>query len=101
MEIAGDETEYLFANPLKPNKPISREHFTRQINKFLKEMEEEFHTRFTSHSFRKGYINTLWKNSLDMGFVRQAIGHVKSQTPQQYLKPYGEQRVGEQIQSIP
>jgi site-specific recombinase XerD len=29
----------------------------------------------TSHSFRIGYISQLWKDTKDIEFVRQTIGH--------------------------
>ena len=31
----------------------------------------------TSHSFRRGFITQLWKDTNDIEFVRQAIGHIK------------------------
>ena len=34
----------------------------------------------TSHSFRIGYITQLWKDSKDIEFVKQTIGHRKLDT---------------------
>jgi site-specific recombinase XerC len=34
----------------------------------------------TSHSFRIGYITQLWKDSKDIEFVKQSIGHQKLDT---------------------
>ena len=31
--------------------------------------------KITSHSFRIGYISQLWKDTKDIEFVRQTIGH--------------------------
>ena len=34
----------------------------------------------TSHSFRIGYITQLWKDSKNIEFVKQTIGHRKLDT---------------------
>ena len=34
-----------------------------------------FQPVITSHSFRIGYISKLWKDTKDIEFVRQTIGH--------------------------
>ena len=33
----------------------------------------------TSHGFRIGFITKLWRDTGDIEFVRQAIGHAKIQ----------------------
>ena len=39
-------------------------------------MEIEYNVfQITSHSFRIGYISQLWKNTKDIEFVKQTIGH--------------------------
>jgi site-specific recombinase XerD len=34
----------------------------------------------TSHSFRVGYISKLWKDTQDIEFVKQSIGHRRIDT---------------------
>ncbi len=34
----------------------------------------------TSHSFRVGYITQLWKDTKDIEFVKQSIGHRSTDT---------------------
>jgi hypothetical protein len=34
----------------------------------------------TSHSFRVGYISQLWKDTKDIEFVKQSIGHRRMDT---------------------
>jgi len=39
----------------------------------------------TSHSFRIGYITQLWKDTKDIEFVKQTIGHRKLDTTSEYI----------------
>jgi site-specific recombinase XerD len=45
----------------------------------------------TSHSFRIGYITQLWKNSKDIEFVKQTIGHRKLDTTSAYVNQLSDQ----------
>ena len=40
----------------------------------------------TSQSFRIGYITQLWKDSKDIEFVKQIIGHRNLETTSAYIK---------------
>jgi len=40
----------------------------------------------TSHSFRIGFITQLWKDTNDIEFVRQAIGHIKVESTSSYVE---------------
>ena len=40
----------------------------------------------TSHSFRIGFITQLWKDTNDIEFVRQAIGHIKVESTSLYVE---------------
>ena len=44
----------------------------------------------TSHSFRVGYISQLWKDTKDIEFVRQVIGHSKLDTTSSYVQDLSE-----------
>ena len=39
----------------------------------------------TSHSFRVGYITQLWKDTKDIEFVKQTIGHRSMNTTSSYV----------------
>lgn len=45
----------------------------------------------TSHSFRIGYITQLWKDSKDIEFVKQTIGHRKLDTTSYYVNKLSDQ----------
>jgi len=45
----------------------------------------------TSHSFRIGYIIQLWKDSKDIEFVKQSIGHQKLDTTSAYVNKLSNQ----------
>lgn len=67
---------------------LNRTAFTKIINKFLKESTEEFPNKpnIKSHSFRAGFITQLWRDTKDIEFVRQAIGHAKIDTTSRYVQ---------------
>jgi site-specific recombinase XerC len=46
---------------------------------------------FISHSFRIVYINQLWKDSKDIEFVKQSIGHQKLDTTSVYVNKLSNQ----------
>ena len=80
---------YLFsANSSKGQTPLSRSFFTRQMNEVLTQTPEllERGIQLTSHSFRRGYITALWKETKDLEFVRQVIAHKQIGTTSLYVK---------------
>lgn len=70
------------ADPLRP------ESFMRLVNGFLKTSTEKLPSKpnITSHSFRIGFITELWKDTKDIEFVRQTIGHAKIETTSRYVQ---------------
>ncbi len=81
-----EDDSYIFTSE-NSEKPLERDAFNRIINDFLtncaKKLEGQPNVR--SHSFRVGYITQLWKDTSDIEFVRQAIGHIKIETTSQYV----------------
>lgn len=77
---------YLFSS--KGQTPLSRVFFTTQINNILKQTPQllERGIQLTSHSFRRGYITSLWKKTEDLEFVRQVIAHKQIDTTSLYVK---------------
>ena len=45
----------------------------------------------TSHSFRVGYISQLWKDTKDIEFVKQSIGHRRMDTTSSYVEKLSDQ----------
>jgi site-specific recombinase XerD len=68
------------------NKPLSREHFQKMINNNLEKLAIEYPgSYFTSHSFRCGFINALWRKNVDLSIIRQIVGHKRVETTALYL----------------
>ena len=54
----------------------------------------------TSHSFRIGYITQLWKDTKDIEFVKQTIGHRKLDTTSEYINKLSDQERRERISQL-
>lgn len=82
-----DDDDYLFT-PDGKNTILRREHMTRLVNKELQRVSYIFpdQPKLSSHSFRSGYINQLWRDTHDIEFVRQSIGHTKIDSTSSYIK---------------
>lgn len=54
----------------------------------MRKIGERFDNKpnLTSHSFRIGFISQLWRDTGDMKFVRQAIGHSKLESTLSYVE---------------
>lgn len=68
--------------------PLDRTTFNRLINNFLTISTDKLSTKpnIKSHSFRIGFITNLWKDTKDIEFVRQAVGHAKIDTTSRYVQ---------------
>ncbi len=79
--------------PQHSSEPLNRETFTKLINKFLKESTEKLpdQPNIRSHSFRAGFITQLWRDTENIEFVRQAIGHAKIDTTSRYVQNLSEE----------
>ena len=54
----------------------------------------------TSHSFRIGYISQLWKDTKDIEFVRQTIGHRRLDSTSGYVDQMTDQERQNRIRSL-
>ena len=97
-----EEEHFIFSNQNTPQKPLRRETFTITINKKLHEISEQIEEKpnITSHSFRAGYITSLWKDTGDIEFVRQVIGHTTIETTKCYVENLSEEERGFRIANI-
>ena len=78
---------YVFTNESNHSKILTRETITKAVNLVTRTVSEEISSKpnITSHSFRIGYITQLWKDSKDIEFVKQTIGHRKLDTTSAYV----------------
>ena len=67
---------------------LSRETITRDVNRVMRSVSENLSDQpnITSHSFRVGYISKLWKDTKDIEFVKQSIGHRRMETTSSYVE---------------
>ena len=79
LQLFKDGDSYIFTAE-NSKKPLSREAFTNLINKFIKDCARKMddNPNLSSHSFRVGFITELWRDTNDIEFVRQVIGHAKN-----------------------
>jgi site-specific recombinase XerD len=68
---------YVFTSDRKLNQMLSRQTLTMDVNKVMHSVSNLLPSKpnITSHSFRIGYISQLWKDTKDIEFVSQTIGH--------------------------
>lgn len=84
---------YIFTSELNHTKMLSRETITRDVNKIMRSVSKSLPNQpnITSHSFRVGYISQLWKDTNDIEFVKQSVGHRKMDSTSSYVKELSDQ----------
>jgi len=93
---------YLFTSESDHFKRLRREAITRDVNKVMRLVSKQLpgQPNITSHSFRIGYITQLWKDSKDIEFVKQTIGHRKLDTTSAYVNQLSDQERQNRIQQL-
>ncbi len=93
---------YLFTSESDHFKKLRREAITRDVNKVMqlgsKQLPDQ--SNVTSHSFRIGYITQLWKDSKDIEFVKQTIGHRKLDSTSTYVNQLSDQERQKRINQL-
>lgn len=86
--LSSKESDSFVFTPQYSADPLHREAFNRIVNVFLNESTAKLPSspNIKSHSFRIGFITELWKDTKDIEFVRQAIGHAKIDTTSRYIQ---------------
>jgi integrase len=84
---------YVFTPETNHFKKLRREVITTHINKVMHKVSRIFsgQPNITSHSFRIGYITQLWKDTKDIEFVKQTIGHRRLDTTSAYVNKLSDQ----------
>ena len=93
---------YLFTSEADHFKKLRREAITKDVNKIMQSVSKQLpgQPNITSHSFRIGFITQLWKDSKDIEFVKQTIGHRKVDTTSAYVTKLSDQERQERIQQF-
>ena len=97
-----DKDSYVFTSDRKPNQKLRRETITMDVNKVTHSVSKLLPAKpnITSHSFRIGYISQLWKDTKDIEFVRQTIGHRSLNATSGYVAQMGDEERQTRISNI-
>lgn len=97
-----EPNSYVFTNESNHSKTLTRETITKAVNRVTRTVSEEISSKpnITSHSFRIGYITQLWKDSKDIEFVKQTIGHRNLDTTSAYVNKLSDQERQRRIEQL-
>jgi integrase len=97
-----EDNSYIFTSQLDHNKHIRREQITKDINKIMALVSKDLpdQPNLKSHSFRTSFITQLWKDTNDIEFVRQVIGHSKLDTTSSYVQDLSEKERQERMSEV-
>jgi integrase len=97
-----DKDSYVFTSDRKPNQMLRRQTITMDVNKVMHSVSNLLPSKpnITSHSFRIGYISQLWKDTKDIEFVRQTIGHRNLNSTSAYVTNIDDEERQNRILSI-
>jgi integrase len=92
----------VFTSEVNHYKKLRREAITKDVNKIMRTVSNQLpgQPNVTSHSFRIGYITQLWKDSKDIEFVKQTIGHQRLDTTSAYVNKLSDQERRERISEL-
>ena len=88
-----DPNSFIFTSESNHSKMLSRETITRDVNKVMRFVSKSLpdQPNISSHSFRVGYITQLWRDTEDIEFVKQSIGHRRIDTTSSYVERLSDQ----------
>ena len=93
---------YVFTSESNHYQKLRREAITKDVNKVMRSVSKQLpgQPNVTSHSFRIGYITQLWKDSKDIEFVKQSIGHRTLDTTSAYVDKLSDQERQERMSEL-
>lgn len=102
LYLLKEDKSYIFTSQLDHNKHIRREQITKDINKIMALVSKNLpdQPNLKSHSFRTSFITQLWKDTNDIEFVRQVIGHSKLDTTSSYVQDLSEKERQERMSEV-
>ena len=98
------ESLYFFSSEQSDHKkPFNRAYFNDSFNKLLQSLDvfKTQNLRFTSHSLRHGFITKMWKDSQDIEFVKQSIGHMNIATTSLYIESMPDEERQKRTEQLP
>ena len=97
-----EPSAYVFTSEVNHYKKLRREVITKDVNKIMRAVSNQLpeQPNVTSHSFRIGYISQLWRDTKDIEFVRQTIGHSTIDSTSSYVSQMSDQERQNRISSI-
>ena len=97
-----EPSAYVFTSEANHYQKLRREAITKGVNKVMRSVSKQLpgQPNVTSHSFRIGYITQLWKDSKDIEFVKQSIGHQNLDTTSAYVNKLSNQERQERISRL-
>ena len=97
-----ESDSYLFTSEANHFQMLSRETVTKYVNRVMRSVSNQFPDKpnITSHSFRVGYITQLWKDTKDIEFVKQTIGHRNMDTTSSYVNILSDKEREERMDQI-
>ena len=100
--VMKDKDSYVFTSDRKPYQMLRRETITMDVNRVMHSVSSLLPSKpnITSHSFRIGYISQLWKDTKDIEFVRQTMGHSSLNSTSSYVNQMGDEERQNRISSI-
>ena len=84
---------YVFSAESNHSEQLGRVVITKDVNKAMRQVSNQLPGKpnITSHSFKIGFITQSWKDSKDIEFVKQSIGHQKLDTTSAYVNQLSDQ----------
>lgn len=88
ISLMKNKDSYIFTSDKNRDRVLRRETLTNNVNAITRLVSEQLPNKpnISSHSFRVGYITKLWRDTKDIEFVRQTIGHRSIATTSQYVE---------------
>jgi integrase len=102
ISLMKEPDAYVFTRETNHFQKLRREVITRHVNKVMRAVSNQLpdQPNVTSHSFRIGYITQLWKDSKDIEFVKQTIGHRKLDTTSTYVNKLSDRERQKRIDQL-
>ena len=97
-----NKDSYVFTSDRNLDKMLRRETITMGVNRVMHAVSKSLPSKpnITSHSFRIGYISQLWKDTKDIEFVRQTIGHNSLNSTSSYVNQITDEERENRISKI-
>ena len=78
----------IFPSEKNHYKPLRRDRLTKEVNFVLQNLTEKLPNK---PNLTVGFISQLWRDTNDIEFVRQAIGHIKVESTSSYVENLSDQ----------